>query len=829
MIMKNILTKIWPYIFLACFVALLFSPFLFRGMMPAAGDEQLGVLYPNAYVYQQSIQRGGSILWNSFYYGGFPTYLNIITGSLYPLHWVLFRFLPFFSAYHLAMVIPVFLGMAFAFAFARASKFSIFPSLLFALAYTIGQTFGALYVSFAFANGFFVLPLLLFIALRIRQSDSFRVLIPYFLIGVAGSAVGFLAGAPFLVLYGITFACVYAFFLDITGQGDSLIWRFRTTFFLVLAVLGGVVLALPQLLPTWQYLDLSVRVPGYTAQVSESLPWGEWIYFFLPSNFYIPKVAVAIEGFYIGVFPFIFALMAVIFFRTREVWFFLISYLVLLAMAADLAPFSWFNRYFPVFSRITSPSRWLHIAVFFLAFLAAHGFNEFLNKPREWFQEKKFINFLRGGMVASFLIVSGVSALNMFLSRLSQNPDFELRLLSFILGDRARIFPLEHYAAAFDLTISDLQMRLSFLNPAFGVPVLFIPAAVFIIYFLVKNHSSHWFGWCVIMATVLNAWFAFSFSFDPFVQQSLLVKEPAVSRIIKARESDLTSFRILPFLFGEGMFRELTSRRSVSAEEQAILHREFLTNQIGAFYGLQNMWGYESLRTMRQNQLIETVLAPGRVAVFDADAVKNNARLDQKVNNEALRSVSVEEKAVDFAARLPLLSMMNVKYIISIYSLARPELREIPVEENSSLLVPFHLYENMRVLPRAYFAGQPFFWRGSERDLLLAVAENQDFKKKTFIECTDCQETESQGKAMVREYLNGKVKLSVETERGGWLVFGESNIPGWVATVDEVRVPIYTANYLFQAIYVPARSHEIKFEYQGTFQLFLEKFGYGQK
>src|SRR3989338_3335624 len=403
-------------------------------------------------------------------------------------------------------------------------------------------------------------------------------------------------------------------------------------------------------------------------------------------------------------------------------------------------------------------------------------------------------------MAASFLIVSGVSALNIFLSRLSQNPDFKLRLLFFILGDRARIFPLEHYAAAFDLTISDLRTHLSLLNPAFGIPVLLIPAAVFIVYFLAKNYSSRssrWFGWCVIMATALNAWFAFSFSFDPFVQQSLLAKEPAISRTIKARESDLTSFRILPFLFGEGMFRELTSRRSVSAEEQAILHREFLTNQIGAFYGLQNMWGYESLRTMRQKQLIETVLAPGR--------------------------------AVDFAARLPLLSMMNVKYIISIYSLARPELREIPVEENSSLLVPFHLYENMRVLPRAYFAGQPFFWRGSERDLLLAVAENQDFKKKTFIECTDCQETESQGKAMVREYLNGKVKLSVETERGGWLVFGESNIPGWVATVDEVRVPIYTANYLFQAIYVPARSHEIKFEYQGTFQLFLEKFGYGQK
>ncbi|MBI2121742.1 MAG: YfhO family protein [Candidatus Sungbacteria bacterium] len=821
--MKNVLTKIWPYIFLACFTALLFSPFLFFGMMPAAGDEQLGVFYPNAYVYQQSIQKGESLLWNNFYYGGFPTYLNIITGSLYPLHWILFRFLPFFTAYHLAMVIPVFLGMAFAFAFARASKFSIFPSLLFAMAYAIGQTFAALYVSFAFANGFFVLPLLLFIALRIRQSDSVRALIPYFLAGVAGGAVGFLAGVPHIVLYSITFAWAYALFLDITGQGESLIWRFRTAFFLVLAVAGGAVLALPQLLPTWQYLDLSVRVPGYTAQVSESLPWGEWIYLFLPPNFDIPQVSISTAGFYIGVFPFIFALMAVIFFRTREVWFFLISYFILFAMAADLAPFSWFNRYFPVFSRITSPTRWLYAAAIPLAYLAAHGFNEFLNKPREWFQEKKFINFLRGGLAASFLIVGGIAALNIFLARLSQNPDFKSRLLSFILGDRARIFPFEHYAAAFDLTISDLRMHISLLNPAFGIPVLLIPAAVFLIYFFARNYPFRWLGWCVIMATALNAWLAFSFSFDSFIPQSLLAKEPAVLRIIKARESDLASFRILPFLFGEGMFRELTSRRSVSAEEQAILHREFLTNQIGAFYGLQNMWGYESLRTMRQNQLIETVLAPGRVAVFDAGAVKNNARIDQKVNDKALRVVSIEEKAADFAARLPLLSMMNVKYIISIYPLGHPGLREIPVEENSSLSVPFHLYENMQFLPRTYFARHPFFWRGSERDLLLAVAENKDFKEKTFIECKDCKETESQGKVTVNEYLNGKVKLSVETEKGGWLVFSESNIPGWIAEIDGKRAQIYNANYLFQAVYVPEGSHEVLFEYQGSSRLFLEK------
>ena len=67
------------------------------------------------------------------------------------------------------------------------------------------------------------------------------------------------------------------------------------------------------------------------------------------------------------------------------------------------------------------------------------------------------------------------------------------------------------------------------------------------------------------------------------------------------------------------------------------------------------------------------------------------------------------------------------------------------------------------------------------------------------------------------------MELQVNNEKDGWLVFSEANIPGWVAAIDSKRTDIYTANYLFQSIFVPAGGHLVKFEYIGPIKLRLEK------
>ena len=78
-------------------------------------------------------------------------------------------------------------------------------------------------------------------------------------------------------------------------------------------------------------------------------------------------------------------------------------------------------------------------------------------------------------------------------------------------------------------------------------------------------------------------------------------------------------------------------------------------------------------------------------------------------------------------------------------------------------------------------------------------------------------------KINIDKYADGELLLKVESEKGGWLVFSESNIPGWTAMIDAARVEIYPANYLFQSVYIPAGAHAVQFKYVGPLKVELDK------
>ena len=56
------------------------------------------------------------------------------------------------------------------------------------------------------------------------------------------------------------------------------------------------------------------------------------------------------------------------------------------------------------------------------------------------------------------------------------------------------------------------------------------------------------------------------------------------------------------------------------------------------------------------------------------------------------------------------------------------------------------------------------------------------------------------------------VRLDSSTPR--ILVFSETFIPGWEATLDGEPIEIWRANAYYQAVWVPAGTHEIVFRYQ---------------
>ena len=54
----------------------------------------------------------------------------------------------------------------------------------------------------------------------------------------------------------------------------------------------------------------------------------------------------------------------------------------------------------------------------------------------------------------------------------------------------------------------------------------------------------------------------------------------------------------------------------------------------------------------------------------------------------------------------------------------------------------------------------------------------------------------------------------LESSRPGWVLRSAVWYPGWNAYLDGRQVPVYRGNYLFQAVQVPAGSHELRFKYQ---------------
>ncbi len=70
------------------------------------------------------------------------------------------------------------------------------------------------------------------------------------------------------------------------------------------------------------------------------------------------------------------------------------------------------------------------------------------------------------------------------------------------------------------------------------------------------------------------------------------------------------------------------------------------------------------------------------------------------------------------------------------------------------------------------------------------------------------------GKISVLEESPGSVRLSVESENGGWLVMRDIWYPGWIGRVNGERTDIFRADYLFRAIPVPAGAHFVSFNYR---------------
>jgi hypothetical protein len=71
------------------------------------------------------------------------------------------------------------------------------------------------------------------------------------------------------------------------------------------------------------------------------------------------------------------------------------------------------------------------------------------------------------------------------------------------------------------------------------------------------------------------------------------------------------------------------------------------------------------------------------------------------------------------------------------------------------------------------------------------------------------------GKAQILSFEPDRVRITVSSQGGTFLVLADQSAPGWSATIQGRRVPLLEPFGLLRGLEVPAGTHEVLFEYQG--------------
>lgn len=811
---------------LALFSVVMYFPILFQAKM-ISGDERVDGYYQYSLFFSRAIENGESFLWNPHSYGGFPTFIDQFGAFLFPPVYLLFKLLPAIFAFNVTIALATFGGLVFAYLFGRSFFLSRPASLILAISYCVAQLPNTFHLGLSYAHSFLVLPMLLLALVGAKRATTRLSFVLYTFLGCAAIATGFLAGYFVTFVYALVFAGLFALFVDVWSESLGFRKGVHASAALAGMFVVGLVVGLPQLIPLLAYGPYTSRTAEFAHEmaVGSGVQLLDFLRLVLPYHFQYPLDPG--KGYlYLGFVPLVCVLVALRFFRAHIVRFFAALFLFFLGFALNAPLFAWINIHVPPFNHIGGVSRWLLVGIFALAYLAGYGFDR-LHEIRT---DARFVSIWR---VAQPILMAGVGILVLmqFGIRYVLGAEWlHRRIFEALLSLKGRsIESLRNspdvYINAIKHELESLNHTFSFANSDFTIFIVLTIVAIYLLRVYIRTGNA-WSSTGLVVVSCLTFLSAFVSGLGNTVATSTyFAEEPVAVRTVKVREKHLSEFRFISFTGGK-LSRDVRAAKEWPTPEDTTQYmRETLYRETASAYGLRNISGFEPIRSQRANQLIDTVLAPLTDTAVDLDAIRSGAPIDKYVNTDILKQVSEDEKAADIISRLPLLSMMNVKYIVSLYPLRYKTLEELQLQSVPGLLVDPYLYVNKAVLPRIYVATYPEIWRGSERDLFIEMLTTKDFARKTFIECSDCREAQSSGAVGVTHEENGLLHATTTSATGGWLVFSESNLPGWIATIDGERVPIRTANYLFQAIEVPRGVHEINFSYVGSFALFLEKIG----
>jgi hypothetical protein len=677
-----------------------------------------------------SLRQGELPLWNPHLFSGIPFAANPQPALFYPLAWLILA-LPLARVATVLFCLHIWLAAVGMRAWLRSEG-----------ADEAGALLGA--VVFGFSGYFFVrlngghigvvmtqawLPLILWVFhSALKEGRLTRAIL-----GGLPVALSLLAGHTASFLYVGLVLAAYAVYRawDAWQSSDAAITWSKPLVYVGLMFLVGLGLAAVQLVPTWEFLQLSSRHDtSYTFSANHSWPPSHLLTLFIPNFFGQPgRIGYWGEGiyteliFYTGVLPLI--LLLVLGFR-RKMQHHLSVFLLTIGGAGlllALGQFSILHRlaydFIPLFQITRAPARAGFLFAFAVAALGGLLLTQLRQQPEE--ARPSLLKWTQSPfpwLIAALTVLVILTGFILFGVLRESNP---------------QVGQLWHTASSSALFLLLFVLTVGLLH-AWGRGRL----------------QSRQGALLAVGLVLLDLW-----GFGRSLLQPVPFVESAYWRIVadmsQAEEGD---GRVLPW--------------GLSVFEQ----------NKGMAFGLENVFGYDPLELERYSHFITSVSDP-QAQAYDL----LNARY------------LVTTQEMDFGSQDPTATPQLLGGEAGVWVYERPS--TLPpawlvhqVELSASEAVLAHLND-------------PAF------DPQLAVLLEQDPGCMLSPPTLDPTEAAQQNNVEFQRQGNNRIEVQVQAPSDGILVLSQAFYPGWRATLDGEPMPIMRANYVLQAVCVPAGAHRV--------------------
>ena len=210
----------------------------------------------------------------------------------------------------------------------------------------------------------------------------------------------------------------------------------------------------------------------------------------------------------------------------------------------------------------------------------------------------------------------------------------------------------------------------------------------------------------------------------------------------------------------------------------------FNENETSYFH--KSIGGYHPAKLRRYQEMIDAYIAPEMQAAMQAIAAKNG---------------NMQE--VDGAKVFPVLNMLNTKYfILPLQGGATMPLQNIYAQGNGWFVDKINYVADAN----AEYAGVGKIDVRHE-----AVAD-----KKFESVLGQAQSNDSTAIVKLVKYEPNNLQYTIESKKGGVVVFAEIYYPGWTATIDGQPAELGRVNYILRALNVKAGKHTVVLDFHPT-------------